>query len=122
MPSRGSVNAGVRFMNSAKACIGLTGLLALGACTVPPPSGPSVMVMPGKDKTFEAFQNDDVTCRSAATQTLGGATPGQAAAASTVGSAAVGTGLGAAAGALAGSAVGAVGVGAAAGAGAGLLL
>jgi hypothetical protein len=109
-------------MNSAKLCVGLAGVLALSACAVPPPTGPSVMVMPGKDKTYEVFQNDDATCRSAASQNLGGASPGQAAAASTVGSAAVGTGLGAAAGALAGSTVGAVGVGAAVGAGVGLLM
>ncbi len=109
-------------MSTMKACIGLAGVLALGACAVAPPAGPSVLVMPGKGKTFEAFQNDDVTCRSAATQSIGGAHPGQAAAASTVGSAAVGTGLGAAAGALAGSTVGAMGVGAAVGAGLGLLM
>jgi hypothetical protein len=109
-------------MNGTKACVGLAGLLALGACAVTPPQGPSVMVMPGKDKTFEAFQGDDLTCRSAASQSIGGQSAGQAAAQSTIGSAAVGTGLGAAAGALAGSAVGAVGTGAAVGAGAGLLL
>ena len=108
-------------MHSMKVCVGLAGVLVLGACTVPPPAGPSVMVMPGKDKTYEAFQSDDYTCRSAASQSIGGGAPGQAAAASQVGSAAVGTGLGAAAGALAGSTVGAVGTGAAIGAGVGLL-
>jgi len=109
-------------MRSVKACVGLAGVLALGACTVPPPTGPSVMVMPGQNKTFEAFQNDDQTCRSYAGQYLGGTTPGENAVNSTVGSAAVGTGLGAAAGALAGSTVGAAGVGAAVGAGVGLLM
>lgn len=108
-------------MNIVKACVGLTGMLALGACTVPPPTGPSVMVMPGKDKTYEAFQNDDATCRYAASASIGNVAPGQAAAQSAVGSAAIGTGLGAAAGALAGSTVGAVGAGAAVGAGIGLL-
>jgi hypothetical protein len=108
-------------MNRVKACVGLAGVLALGACTVPPPTGPSVMVMPGKDKTFEQFQGDDYTCRSAASQSIGGMAPGQAAAQSTVGSAIIGTGLGAAAGALVGSTVGAVGTGAAVGAGIGLL-
>jgi hypothetical protein len=109
-------------MYRLKACIGLAGVLALGGCAVPPPTGPSVMVMPGKDKTFEQFQADDGACRYYASQSIGGQSPGQAAAASTVGSAAIGTGLGAAAGALAGSAAGAVGTGAAVGAGAGLLL
>jgi len=108
-------------MRYVNACVGLAGLLALGACTVPPPTGPSVMVMPGRDKPYEAFQNDDAVCRYAASASIGNVAPGQAAAASTLGSAAVGTGLGAAAGALAGSAAGAVGTGAAVGAGIGLL-
>jgi outer membrane lipoprotein SlyB len=101
--------------------IALLGTLALGACTVAPPSGPSSMALPGKDKTFEAFQQDDASCRQYATVQTGGATPADAANQSMLGSAAIGTAVGAAAGAALGAAAGNPGLGAAAGAGAGLL-
>jgi hypothetical protein len=97
------------------------GVLALAACAVPPPAGPSVMALPGQGKTFAAFQEDDVACRQYAAQQPGGVSPGMAATNSAVGSAAVGTALGAAAGAAIGAASGAAGPGAAIGAGAGLL-
>jgi hypothetical protein len=100
----------------------LLGSLALGACVAAPPVGPSVAVMPGPGKTLAQFQQDDMTCRGYAQQQIGGAQPAQAANDSAVGSAVVGTGLGAAAGALLGAAAGNAGVGAAAGAGAGLLM
>ena len=95
--------------------------LALGACTVAPPPGPSVMAMPGKDKSFEAFQQDDIACRQYAWQQTGGVPPAAAATQSGVGSAVVGTALGAAAGAAIGSLGGAVGAGAAIGAATGLV-
>lgn len=95
--------------------------IALAACAVAPPVGPSVMAMPGQGKSFEAFQQDDGTCRGWASQQTGGVQPGQAAADSAVGSALVGTALGAAAGAAIGSVGGAVGAGAAIGAATGLL-
>ena len=94
--------------------------LALDACVVPPPPGPSVMALPGQGKNFEAFQQDDVFCRQYAWQQTGGASPGAAASQSAVGSAVVGTALGAATGAAIGAASGAAGAGAAIGAGAGL--
>ena len=34
-------------------------LLALGACAAVPPSGPSVMALPGKGKNFDQFRADD---------------------------------------------------------------
>ena len=95
--------------------------LGLGACTVAPPSGPSVLALPSRGKDLQVFQAEDVNCRNFAAAQLGGNTPQQAANQSAVGSAAIGTGLGAAAGALIGSAGGAMGAGAAIGAGAGLL-
>ena len=101
--------------------IALLGSLALGACTVAPPTGPSSMALPGKDKSFEAFQQDDASCRQYASVQTGGASPSDAANQSMVGSAAVGTVVGAAAGAALGAAAGNPGLGAAAGAGAGLL-
>lgn len=95
--------------------------LALGACTVAPPPGPSVMALPGQNKDFAAFQQDDMACRQFAWQQTGGVSPAAAATQSGVGSAVVGTALGAAAGAAIGSLGGAVGAGAAIGAASGLI-
>ncbi|HTH59986.1 MAG TPA: hypothetical protein VL689_07490 [Paraburkholderia sp.] len=87
----------------------------LGACTVMPP-GPTVTALPGSGKTFDQFRADDASCRQYASQQVSGVSPGQAAAGSELGSAALGTALGAAAGAALGG-----GHGAAVGAGAGLI-
>src|SRR6202034_2934878 len=95
--------------------------LTLGACAVAPPPGPSVMALPGQNKSFEAFQQDDMACRQYAAQQTGGVSPAAAATQSGVGSAVVGTALGAAAGAAIGSVGGAVGAGAAIGAATGLI-
>jgi hypothetical protein len=97
-------------------------LLALGACTVAPPSGPSVVAMPGPGKSFAQFQQDDDTCRAYGQSRIPEA--GQTAANTqnnSVATAAAGTLIGAAAGAALGSLGGNVGAGAAVGAGAGLL-
>jgi hypothetical protein len=96
-------------------------LMALAGCVVAPPSGPSVMVMPGQGKSFEAFQADDASCRQYAAQQTGIA-PQDAANQSLIGSAAVGTVLGAAAGAAIGAAAGNPAAGAAIGAGSGAVL
>lgn len=96
-------------------------LVVLGGCVVAPPTGPSVAVMPGKDKSFEAFQADDATCRQFAAQQIG-ISPAVAANQSLVGSAVVGTVLGAAAGAAIGAAAGNPAAGAAIGAGSGAVL
>lgn len=88
--------------------------LALAACSSMP-SGPNVMVLPGKGVSFEQFRADDVLCRQyAASQT--GTNSNDAAINSGVKSAAVGTALGAAGGALIDG-----GHGAAVGAGVGLV-
>jgi hypothetical protein len=94
---------------------------ALTACAVQPPTGPSFAAMPGTGKSLDQFQADDLKCRSYANQANGNVSPAQGAAQSAIGSAAVGTALGAGAGALIGAASGAAGAGAAIGAGAGLL-
>lgn len=87
----------------------------LSAC-VHLPSGPSVMTLPGTGKSFEQFRSDDYECRRYAYEQVGGLTPRQASQTSGIESAAIGAGLGAAAGAaIAG------GGGAAIGAGTGLL-
>lgn len=87
----------------------------LSACTAMP-TGPSVMTLPGSGKGFDQFRADEFSCRQYAVEQLGGVSPQQTYRASGVQSAAVGTGLGAAAGAAMGG-----GEGAAIGAGAGLL-
>ncbi|MGO8919553.1 MAG: glycine zipper family protein [Stellaceae bacterium] len=109
-------------MLRVKEIVVLAGTLALGACAVAPPPGPSVMALPAKDKSFAEFQQDDMTCRQYASAQTGGTSPGQAANDSFATSAAVGTVLGAAAGAAIGAAAGNPAAGAAIGAGSGLFL
>jgi hypothetical protein len=90
--------------------------LALAACISLPPSGPSMLVLPGTGKSFDQFRFDDSDCRQyAGGQT--GATPSQAAEDSAVRSAVLGTAVGAVAGAAIGGQQGA-----AVGAGTGLLV
>jgi hypothetical protein len=108
-------------MPGLKPSVALTGLLAVGACAVAPPTGPNVLVLPPEGKDLAQFQREDGACRSYAQQQIGYGSPQQAAAQSAVGSAAVGTALGATAGALLGAAGGNAGAGAAIGAGGGLL-
>ncbi|HXZ92104.1 MAG TPA: glycine zipper family protein [Burkholderiales bacterium] len=91
--------------------------LALGGCVVAPPSGPSVMALPGEGRNFDQFRADDADCRQYANMQIGNGTPQQASVNSGVASAAIGTAIGAAAGALIGGHEGA-----AVGAGTGLLV
>ena len=93
-------------------------MLLSGCATFPP--GPSVMVLPGNGKTFEAFQADDSACRQWA-QTRTEWNANQTVNENLAGGAIVGGALGAASGALIGAASGNAGSGAAIGAGAGLL-
>ncbi len=108
-------------MTRAMSGLGVISVLALSACAVAPPQGPSVMALPAQGKSFEAFQQDDMACRGYATQQTGGASATQAANNSAVGSALLGTALGAGVGAALGSVGGAVGAGAAIGGATGLL-
>jgi len=84
-------------------------LLFAGCASVP--TGPSVMALPGSDKSFEQFRSDDAQCRQFALSQVGGVAAGHAAVDAGVTSAAVGTLVGAAAGAAIGGHNGA-GVGA----------
>jgi hypothetical protein len=93
---------------------------ALGGCATMP-SGPSVMVLPGTGKSFEAFQADDAVCRQWAAQQTG-LTPQKTVNNNLAGGAAVGTLAGASVGAAAGSTSGNAGIGAVIGAGSGLAL
>jgi hypothetical protein len=108
-------------MRSILSVPALVGALALGACAVAPPSGPSIAAWPGNGKDFAAFQADDTACQDFAQRSIGGQAPGDAATSSAVSSALVGTLIGAGAGAGIGAAAGNPLLGAAAGAGAGLL-
>jgi len=72
--------------------------LSLGACTVMP-TGPTTLVMPGRNATMDSFRFDDSECRQYAYYQIGGVTPQDAANQSAVGSAVVGTAIGALAGA-----------------------
>ena len=107
-------------MNRAVPAIGLVSVIALSACAVAPPQGPSVMALPPQGKPFEAFQQDDYVCRGFASGQTGGVDAQQAATNAAVGSAAVGTVVGAGLGAAIGAAAGNPGIGAAIGAGTGL--
>lgn len=101
---------------SFKYSVLVAGVLLLGACTVMP-YGPNVMVLPGTGQTMERFRADDFVCRDFALSQIGGRSSQQAANQAAVGSAVVGTAIGA----LAGAAIGG-NQGAAVGAGAGLLI
>ncbi len=93
--------------------------IALGGCATTP-TGPTVMVLPGRGRTLDQFQGDDLSCRQWAAQQVG-ATPAavseQTMATSTVAGTALGAGVGAAIGAAAGNPA----AGAAIGAGTGLV-
>jgi len=93
------------------ALISVGTLALLAGCATPPPSGPSVMVLPGSGKSFDQFRFDDNECRQFATAQVGGNTAAQASNDAAVKNAVVGTAIGAAAGGLIGGNSGA-GVGA----------
>jgi hypothetical protein len=82
------------------AALSVGAVLLLGACASVPPSGPSVLVLPGSNKSFEQFRVDEQDCRQYASAQLGGATPEQAAVDSAAKSAVVGTAIGAVAGGI----------------------
>ena len=105
-------------MNKRALIFPLAAVLVLGGC-VTVPTGPTVMVLPGPQKTIDQFQRDGAACQQFAQQRV--APAGEAAVNNAAANAAVGTALGAAAGAIIGSATGQAGAGAAIGAGTGLL-
>ncbi len=94
-----------------KTIFALSAVALFAGCATPPPSGPSVMVLPGSGKSFDQFRFDDNECRQYSSQAIGGTTVADAQANSAAKSAAVGTVIGAAAGGLMGGRSGA-GVGA----------
>jgi hypothetical protein len=94
------------------------GLLLTGCATIP--TGPSVMVLPGQGKSFEAFQSDDGACRQWARQQTG-ASASETVNQNLASGGAIGTVMGAGLGAAIGSTSGQAGAGAAIGAVSGLL-
>ena len=97
--------------------VSLIALTTLSACASHP-MGPTVAVMPAPNKPFSVFQDDQIICKNYADQQVAGSA--QAANNSALGSAAIGTILGAGLGAAIGGGRGAA-IGAAGGAGAGAL-
>ena len=99
------------------------GILAMLVGCATTPMGPTVQVMPGRGKSFDAFQTDQLVCKNFAEQQVQG--QANAANQSAVGGAVLGTvlgaGLGAAIGGVAGNAGAGAAIGAASGAGAGTL-
>jgi hypothetical protein len=102
-------------MTHIRTKITLAGLTLLAGC-VAPPIGPTVPVMPAPGKPFDVFQQDVGLCEQYASQSIGGAAV--AANNQAVGTAVVGTVLGAGLGAAVGGGRGAA-IGAASGAVAG---
>jgi hypothetical protein len=95
-------------------------VLGLGGCAAPVPTGPTVVALPPAGKDFQRFREEDAFCREEAFRSIGGAGAQQAGNTQALGTAALTTGVGAAAGALIGAAGGNAGSGAAIGAGLGL--
>jgi uncharacterized protein YcfJ len=107
-------------MNRLQKLLTISTVVALTGCATMPP-GPSVMVMPPPDKSFEEFRQDDAECRQWAEVQSGwnaNETVNQNLAAGAVIGTIVGTGLGAAIGSASGNA----GAGAAIGAAGGMAL
>ena len=95
-------------------------LLAVAGCAYPPPDAPSFTALPAKGKPYAQFRQEDAYCRSEGYAAAGGQTAQNNAVANGVGTAAIGTVVGAGAGALLGAAFHNPGAGAAIGAGTGL--
>lgn len=96
--------------------------LTAGACTVAPPTGPSVAALPPPGKDYARFRQEDFACRQQAEQEIGYGSPQQAATQSAAGTVVLSTLLGVLVGGLFGSVTGDFGAGTAIGAGSGLLL
>lgn len=97
---------------------GMAALFALAGCAQRP-LGPSVAVMPAPNKPFQAFEEDQAVCKQYASQQVAG--QAERANNSAVGSALIGTVLGAGLGAAIGGGRGAA-IGAASGAGVGTVV
>lgn len=104
-------------MKSTYSLLALSTVALLSGCASVP-TGPSVMALPGSNKSFEQFRLDDADCRQYALQQIGGPAAAEAANNASVRNAVVGTAVGA----LAGAAIGGDHQGAGVGAGTGLIV
>jgi len=111
MPERLASSPALACKVMKKTILALSAVALFAGCATPPPTGPSVMVLPGSGKSFDQFRFDDNECRQYSFQSIGGTTVADTQSNSAVKSAAVGTAIGAAAGGLMGGRSGA-GVGA----------
>src|SRR5262245_44959483 len=110
---RGALDENERDMTKAKLVAALAAAALLPSACVQQPTSPTVAVMPAPYKPFEVFQQDQSACMQYGSQMVaGGASSANTQA---VGTAAVGTALGAGLGAAAGGGPGAA-IGAAGGA------
>ena len=109
----GRLAARLRRLRDEKLSI-IAAVLVTG-CAAVPPSGPSILVLPGTGKNFDQFRFDEQECRGYAQSSIGPKTTEQAASDQAVKSAVVGTAIGTVVGAALGG-----GEGAAVGAGLGL--
>jgi len=100
----------------ASVVVSLATLMTISACAQAP-MGPTVAVMPGPNKPFQAFNEDQAICKQFAEQQIGGAQQAQTTATNQT---LIGAGVGTLLGAGLGAAIGG-GRGAAIGAGAGAL-
>jgi uncharacterized protein YcfJ len=91
----------------------ITAAAAFVSACVTPPMGPTVRVMPGHNKSLEAFQQDETVCEQYASQRVAGGA--EAANNQAIGEGLLGTALGAGLGAAVGGGRGAA-IGAASGA------
>jgi len=105
------INPGT-IMKTSLFVVSTAALMLLGGCASVP-TGPSVLVLPGTDRDYNAFRDDDMQCRQYASQQVGSPNNDPA-----VRNAVIGTVIGA----VAGAAIGGDHRGAGIGAGTGLLV
>src|SRR5262249_34034769 len=98
-----SLRAGEADVLGKKQSFALIGALGSGACAAVPPSGPTVMALPAQGKTFAQFQQEDLSCRNYAQQVNASGPTQQQVNNAALGSAALGTAVGAGLGAALGS-------------------
>jgi uncharacterized membrane protein YgcG len=82
-------------MNFARTLASLSASLVLAACATYPPQGPSILALPGKDKSLAAFQQDLSICQQHAVSHTGFGGPSEPVAQPPAGSAVGNTAIGA---------------------------
>jgi hypothetical protein len=109
-----------RRVRASRLALSVASAALLSGCAATP-MGPTVQVMPGPGKTFDAFQADNGSCKAFAAEQVRGQADAanQRAVGTALLSAALGAGVGAAGGALGGNAGAGAALGGAVGAGAG---